>query len=123
MAVYLLDLGVLLVLQKFGRCFGGNEYRTLMNASGAQYHTNPRCMHHYLWLPTEGFSASENSSLQVSWKFILHATRFSFMWHKHPLAFLVENTRYELTAVPLNREVLTDKVPGFCFRVELVVSL
>lgn len=65
---------------------------TLMNASGAQYQTNPRCMRHYLWLPTEVVSASESSSPQVSWKFILHATRFSFMWQKHPLAFLVEFT-------------------------------
>lgn len=65
---------------------------TLMNASGAQYQTNPRCMRHYLWPPTEVVSASESSSPQVSWKFIHHATRFRFMWRKHPLAFLVEIT-------------------------------
>lgn len=118
MPVYLLALGLLLVLQMFGRCFGGKEYRswTLMNASGAQYQTNPRCMRHYLWLPTEVVSASESSSPQVSWKFILHATRFSFMWQKHPLVFLVEN-------YPLNHKAVADEAPGFRFRVELVVSL
>lgn len=64
-----------------------------MNASGVQYQTNHRCLHHYLWLPTEVFSASENSS-QVSYreKFILHTKerftwRFSFTLHEHRSAF------------------------------------